>query len=206
VRCILLPSALVRLLEKYAESHRVISGCIFVNKKNHPLDRKYIWRHMKKTARLAGVPESKVFPHNLRHLFAKEFYRQTGDIMRLADILGHSSVNTTRTYIRTTGREHREQMDRMNMIVQENVPEERAERKKENGSLMTADIVSGNAASAVQKTLILPESGFLSDSAAEKMCEIKIRIPLKKMLEMSLSEKKEWDITDIMFHSKFNNL
>jgi site-specific recombinase XerD len=116
VRCILLPSALVKMLTKYIEKRNISQGCIFRNTKNQPIDRKSIWRNMKRIAKYARIQESKVFPHNLRHLFAKEFYRKTGDIMKLADILGHSNVNTTRIYIRTTYKEHKRQLDAMNMV------------------------------------------------------------------------------------------
>lgn len=120
VRRILLPSDLIPLLMEYAEKENRTTGTIFCNHKGNPLDRKTIWRNMKKAAVLAEVPEEKVFPHNLRHLFAKKFYQQTGDIMKLADILGHSNVNTTRIYIRTAGSEHKKQLDAMRMIIMEN--------------------------------------------------------------------------------------
>jgi site-specific recombinase XerD len=116
VRCILLPTSLVEMLKKYIGKQNISQGCIFLNTENRPIDRKSIWRNMKRVAKYARIQESKVFPHNLRHLFAKEFYRKTGDIMKLADILGHSNVNTTRIYIRTTYKEHKRQLDGMNMV------------------------------------------------------------------------------------------
>lgn len=120
VRRILLPSDLVPLLLEYAAKENRTTGTIFCNRKGNPIDRKTIWRNMKKAAVLAEIPAAKVFPHNLRHLFAKEFYQQTGDIMKLADILGHSNINTTRIYIRTAGSEHKKQLDAMRMVVMEN--------------------------------------------------------------------------------------
>jgi site-specific recombinase XerD len=109
------------VLLAYVRKNRIRSGSIFCDKKNQPVERKEIWKKMKRVARLAGVPESKVFPHNLRHLFAKEFYRQTRDIIKLADVLGHTNVNTTRIYTRTTGREHKQQLDSMHMVIQGSV-------------------------------------------------------------------------------------
>lgn len=119
VRRILLPSGLVPLLESYAKTENRRKGPVFCNRNGNPMDRKTIWRRMKKVAIYANVPSGKVFPHNLRHLFAKEFYRQSGDIMKLADILGHSNINTTRIYIRTAGNEHKKQLDAMCMLQNE---------------------------------------------------------------------------------------
>lgn len=117
VRRILLPSKLQYLLKRYVSACKIKDGAIFCQKDHRVMDRRTIWRHMKKAAQAAGVPVEKVFPHNLRHLFAREFYKQTRDIAKLADILGHSSIETTRIYIKSTGREHKEQLDRMDMIV-----------------------------------------------------------------------------------------
>lgn len=119
VRRILLPSGLIPLLEAYVKKENRRTGPVFCNRNGNPMDRKTIWRHMKKAAMHANIPAGKVFPHNLRHLFAKEFYRQTGDIMKLADILGHSNINTTRIYIRTAGNEHKKQLDAMRMLRNE---------------------------------------------------------------------------------------
>ena len=80
------------------------------------LNRKQIWAEMQKLCRLAGVEESKVFPHNLRHLFAQTYYKASRDIVRLADILGHSSIETTWIYLLTTGEEHARQMDRLRLV------------------------------------------------------------------------------------------
>lgn len=118
VRRILLPSVLQQILKAYAEKCSIHKGPIFCTQQNHPIDRRNIWRRMKKVGDAAGIAESKVFPHNLRHLFAREFYKQTNDIVKLADVLGHSSIETTRIYIKSTGREHKQQLDRMNMVVE----------------------------------------------------------------------------------------
>jgi site-specific recombinase XerD len=90
---------------------------IFVTRTGKPLGRTNIWREMKSLCREAGVNAQKVFPHNLRHLFARVFYAQEKDIAKLADILGHSSINTTRIYIISTGAEHRRCMERMRLIM-----------------------------------------------------------------------------------------
>lgn len=82
----------------------------------HSLSRKQIWREMKDLCETAGVEPSKVFPHNLRHLFAVPFYRATRDLVKLADILGHSCVDTTRIYLMTTGAEHARQLERLGLV------------------------------------------------------------------------------------------
>lgn len=116
VRRILLPSELQKILQKYVYKQNIIHGPIFKNRKQNPMDRREVWRRMKRIAGAAGISERKVFPHNLRHLFARQFYQQTGDIAKLADVLGHSSIETTRIYIKSTGREHKLQLDQMNMV------------------------------------------------------------------------------------------
>ena len=116
-RTILLPGKLRRQLLHYAKQRKIGSGVIFRNRKGKPLDRSSIWRQMKHLCRSAGVKESKVFPHNLRKLFARMFYGIDRDIAKLADILGHSSINTTRIYIMTTGREHRRKIERLGLVV-----------------------------------------------------------------------------------------
>ena len=97
-RTVLLPKDLCRLLSKYVEEEKIKKGPIFITKNNKPLNRRTVWKDMKNLCKDAGVAPSKVFPHNLRHLFAKTFYSQEKDIVRLADLLGHSSINTTRIY------------------------------------------------------------------------------------------------------------
>lgn len=116
-RTILVPGKLRKLLLNYAKRKNVTTGTIFVGKSGKPLDRSSIWRQMKQLCKDAGVKESKVFPHNLRKLFARTFYGIEKDIAKLADILGHSSINTTRIYIMTTGIEHRRKIERLGLVV-----------------------------------------------------------------------------------------
>lgn len=117
VRVILLPGKLCRKLLKYAKGQRITSGKIFLTKNGKGLSRRQIWREMKRLCVLAGMEASKVFPHNLRHLFATTFYRVYGDIVKLADVLGHSSIETTRIYLITTGKEHARQIDRLGLVM-----------------------------------------------------------------------------------------
>ena len=116
-RTILVPGKLKKLLLNYARKKRITTGTIFIGKNGKPLDRSCIWRQMKQLCKAAGVKESKVFPHNLRKLFARTFYGIEKDIAKLADILGHSSINTTRIYIMTTGKEHRRKIERLGLVV-----------------------------------------------------------------------------------------
>ena len=116
IRTILLPGKLCRKLLKYAKKQKIASGEIFLTKGGDSLSRKQIWREMKSLCAKAGVAPSKVFPHNLRHLFAATFYRATHDIVKLADVLGHSSINTTRIYLMTTGAEHARQLERLGLV------------------------------------------------------------------------------------------
>ena len=106
IRTILLPGKLCRKLLQFAKKHKLASGEIFLTKGGKTLSRQRIWQHMKTLCEKAGVPPTKVLPHNLRHLFAAAFYQATRDIVKLADVLGHSSINTTRIYLLTTGAEH----------------------------------------------------------------------------------------------------
>ena len=117
IRTVLLPGKLCRKLLKYAKGQKTASGEIFVTKSGRSLCRRQIWQEMKNLCKRAGVAPSKVFPHNLRHLFATVFYRACRDIVRLADVLGHSSVNTTRIYLQTTGAEHVRQLDRLRLVA-----------------------------------------------------------------------------------------
>ena len=117
IRTVLLPGKLCRKLLKYAKGQKTASGEIFVTKSGRSLCRRQIWQEMKNLCKRAGVAPSKVFPHNLRHLFATVFYRACRDIVRLADVLGHSSVNTTRIYLQTTGAEHVRQLDRLRLVT-----------------------------------------------------------------------------------------
>ena len=116
-RTILVPGKLKKQLLNYAKQKHITVGAIFIGKSGKPLDRSSIWRQMKQLCKAAGVQESKVFPHNLRKLFARTFYSIERDIAKLADILGHSSINTTRIYIMTTGVEHRRKMERLGLVV-----------------------------------------------------------------------------------------
>ena len=117
IRQIFLPDSLCRLLLKYARRRGIKSGAIFVTRSGKPLDRTNIWSDMKKLCESANVDQRKVFPHNLRHLFARVFYGIEKDIAKLADILGHSSIDTTRIYIISTGTEHRRRMENMHLIL-----------------------------------------------------------------------------------------
>ena len=105
------------VLLNYAKRHGIITGTIFVTRTGKPLNRSNIWSAMKKLCETAGVKPSKVFPHNLRKLFARTFYGIEKDIAKLADILGHSSINTTLIYIMTTGIEHRRKIERLGLVV-----------------------------------------------------------------------------------------
>ena len=116
-RTILIPGKLKNILLNYAKRQSIATGAIFVTRTGKPLNRSNIWSAMKKLCEIAGVKPSKVFPHNLRKLFARTFYGIEKDIAKLADILGHSSINTTRIYIMTTGIEHRRKIDRLGLIV-----------------------------------------------------------------------------------------
>lgn len=116
-RTILLPGKLKKLLLEYAKKNKIQSGAIFVTRNGKPVNRSNIWAQMKRLCESAGVKPSKVFPHNLRKLFARTFYGIEKDIAKLADILGHSSINTTRIYIMTTGTEHRRKIERLGLVV-----------------------------------------------------------------------------------------
>lgn len=117
VRTILIQKKLCRRLLEYAKKRKIRTGCIFLTRTGKELSRKQIWKEMKSLCRTSGVMPEKVFPHNLRHLFAVTFYRVGRDIVKLADVLGHSSIETTRIYLLTTGDEHRRQMEKMCMLI-----------------------------------------------------------------------------------------
>ena len=116
LRVIIIPDELCRMLKKYAREQKISSGSIFTTKSGKPLDRTNIWKMMKSLCESAGVDKNKVFPHNLRHLFARTFYSVEKDIVRLADILGHSSVNTTRIYTMETWEICRRQVQRLGLL------------------------------------------------------------------------------------------
>ena len=116
IRTILLPGKLCRKLLKYARKNKIASGEIFLTRGGKSLSRKQIWAEMKRLCKWASVDPSKVFPHNLRHLFAVTFYRASKDIAKLADVLGHSSIETTRIYLVSAGTEHRRQLERLGLV------------------------------------------------------------------------------------------
>ena len=116
MRVVILPDALCAMLLRYVKTQNITGGSVFVSKNGKPLDRTNIWKLMKALCESANVPREKVFPHNLRHLFARTFYALQKDIVRLADILGHSSVNTTRIYTMETGEVHRRQIQKLGLL------------------------------------------------------------------------------------------
>lgn len=116
IRTILLPGKLCRKLKKYVGKQRIASGEIFLTRSGKPMSRTQIWAEMKSICKKAGVEPAKVFPHNLRHLFARVFYRTCRDIVRLADVLGHSSIETTRIYLISTGEEHARELERLHLV------------------------------------------------------------------------------------------
>jgi len=116
-RVILIPSKLRNSLLKYAKKQGIKEGSIFITKKKNPVNRSNIWTEMKQLCKEAKVVAEKVFPHNLRHLFARTYYGARKDVMKLADLLGHSSVETTRLYILTTGKEHERQISELGLCT-----------------------------------------------------------------------------------------
>ena len=116
IRVILLSSKLCRKLLKYAKKQKIVSGEIFLTENGKGLSRRQIWAEMKRLCGAADVKPTKVFPHNLRHLFASAYYRAYKDIVKLADVLGHSSLETTRIYLLTSGAEHQRQLDRLGFV------------------------------------------------------------------------------------------
>lgn len=117
IRTILIPSKLRKKLLKFAHKNKRVSGEIFLTRNKKTLSRKQIWTEMKSVCRKAGVVPSKVFPHNLRHLFARTFYKAYRDIVQLADVLGHSNLETTRIYLVSTGAEHSRALERLGLIA-----------------------------------------------------------------------------------------
>ena len=116
-RTVFLPAALQKKLRRYMQSQKIQSGSVFITRTGKPMNRSNIWREMKALCERANVAPSKVFPHSLRHLFARTFYSIDHDVAKLADILGHSNINTTRIYIITTGAEHRRKMETMRLVI-----------------------------------------------------------------------------------------
>ena len=116
IRTILLPTKLCRKLLKYAKKRNICHGQIFLTRNGNGLSRKFIWSEMKELCEGAQVARSKVFPHNLRGLIARTFYAACRDVVRLADVLGHSSIETTRIYLLSTAKESARQLDRLGLL------------------------------------------------------------------------------------------
>ena len=116
IRQIFLPKKLCQMLKEYIKSRNIKSGAVFVSKNSRPLDRSNIWKMLKDLCKSAGVSKDKVFPHNFRHLFARTFYSLQKDIVRLADILGHSNIETTRIYTMESGTEHIKQLQKLGLL------------------------------------------------------------------------------------------
>lgn len=116
MRVVILPKQLCKMLKAYLREKNISNGPVFVSKNGKPLDRSNVWKMLKALCESAGVPKNKVFPHNFRHLFARTFYSLQKDIVRLADILGHTSVNTTRIYTMETGEIHRNLIQKLGLL------------------------------------------------------------------------------------------
>ena len=119
-RTIFLPKDLCRSLTRYCREKGITDGVIFCTRTGKPLDRSNIWRDMQALCKSANVEPGKVFPHNLRHLFARTYYTLEKDLSRLADLLGHSNISTTRIYTMETGAKHAKQLDRMGLVLAQN--------------------------------------------------------------------------------------
>lgn len=117
MRVVILTKQLCKMLKNYIKENKIISGTVFITKTGKPLDRSNIWSDLKELCESAGVDKEKVFPHNLRHLFARTYYSLQKDIVRLADILGHSNVNTTRIYTMESGDVHRKQLQKLGLLL-----------------------------------------------------------------------------------------
>lgn len=115
-RIVIIPGKLKKLLLRYAKQNKITTGMVFRTKRGNAINRSNIWSEMKALCEKAKVNPSKVFPHNLRKLFARMFYRIDKDIAKLADVLGHSNINTTRIYIISTGAEHRRKVERLGLL------------------------------------------------------------------------------------------
>ena len=116
-RGVLIPKRLREALLNYCEIEGIVSGPVFVTKRGNPMDRSNIWRELRRLCGDAGVDAEKVFPHNFRHLFAVSYYRQEKDVAKLADLLGHASIETTRIYIMESGAEHERQIERLGLVM-----------------------------------------------------------------------------------------
>lgn len=118
IRKVLIQDKLQKQLLMYIAKNKINKGVIFRNKSGKPVNRCGVWREMKSICKKARVKETKVFPHNLRHLFAKTFYSVKKDISKLADILGHSNIETTRIYLKTSSKEYRKQLNKMDLVLE----------------------------------------------------------------------------------------
>ena len=116
-RVIIITKKLCRMLQRYCRQNGIDHGPVFVTKGGKPVNRSNIWSEMKQLCEAAGVAAEKVFPHNLRHLFARTFYRMEKDIAKLADLLGHANIETTRIYLMESGREHERRVARLGLVV-----------------------------------------------------------------------------------------
>ena len=116
MRMVILTAPLCKMLKGYVKEQGITEGSVFQTKTGKPLNRSNVWRMLKDLCESAGVSKDKVFPHNFRHLFARTFYSIQKDVVRLADILGHSSINTTRVYTMESGAEHRRQMQKLGLL------------------------------------------------------------------------------------------
>lgn len=116
-RPVFLQEQLRCLLKQYLKKQKKTSGPVFTTRSGNPLDRSNVWREMKVLCEKAGIAPEKAFPHNLRHLFARTYYSRERDLSRLADLLGHSSINTTRIYTAESGRTHARQVESMGLII-----------------------------------------------------------------------------------------
>ena len=116
-RTVLIPKKLRKLLLSYCETAGIVSGSVFVTKRGNPVNRSNIWKKLRALCAAAHVEPSKVFPHNFRHLFAVSYYRMAKDVAKLADLLGHASIDTTRIYIMESGAEHERQMEKLGLVV-----------------------------------------------------------------------------------------
>ncbi len=116
MRIVILPKELCKMLKRYIWENKIENGSVFVSRTGKPLDRSHIWKMLKALCETAGVSKDKVYPHSFRHLFARTYYSLQKDIVRLADILGHSSVNTTRIYTMSTGEVHRRQIQKLGLL------------------------------------------------------------------------------------------
>ena len=116
-RKVLLPQKLRKELQSYCKRNRIISGAIFITRTGKPISRTNVWGEMKRLCKAACVEAKKVFPHNFRHLFAVSFYRLEKDIAKLADLLGHASIETTRIYVMESAESHIRQIERMHLYI-----------------------------------------------------------------------------------------